>query len=136
MAASSHMPAWQYRDSVSRFVPIRSGEEVPKWIVDKHFNSHMPSLEIIAMKCTEVDKEGGVLAATVTCRQRTEGAPEVVLHVRVDNLAAPMKAAQHEKIAKRLEAALLVALRGGQLSPQMPPPPPHSAWGDGKDFDT
>ena len=97
---------------------------MPKWIVDKHFNSHMSSLQITAMKCTEVDKEGGVLAATVTCRLVTDGATEVVLHVRVDKLANFISASQHHRIARRLEAALLVTLQGGPPPPQMPPPPP------------
>ena len=102
---------------------------MPKWIVDKHFNSHMSSLQITAMKCTEVDKEGGVLAATVTCRLMTDGATEVVLHVRVDKLANFISASQHHRIARRLEAALLVTLQGG------PPPSQVDATGRLEDAD-
>ena len=110
---------WRYRVD-GHFIPITAGSYFPEHILKMYFNHYMRSLCVLSMKCTAVDKIQGILGVEVSFQLLGGAAGNGVLHegirLRFDDLSGYFESCSHQKIARKIEAAL--SARGARQHPE------------------
>ena len=103
----------------------------PEHILNMYFNHYMRTLCVLSMKCTEVDKIQGILGVEVSFQLLGGAAGNGVLHegiqLRFDDLRGYFERCSHQKIARKIEAALSAVAAAAPAPAPGPGPAPAPA---------